>query len=57
MVLKALFTGVTLARIIGLDERVTPELGRMAADYASERRAAGRSVPEDLSRITKGATA
>ena len=52
MVLKALFTGVTLARIIGLDERVTPELGRMAADYASERRAAGRSVPSDIGELT-----
>jgi hypothetical protein len=52
MVLKVLFTGVTLARIIGLDDRVTPELGRMAADYASERRAAGRSVPSDIERLT-----
>ena len=35
MVLKALFTGVALARIIGCDGRVTSELSRMAADYAS----------------------
>jgi hypothetical protein len=27
---------------------VTEELARMAADYASERRAAGRAVPADL---------
>lgn len=48
MVLKAVFTGVSLARIEGLGPRVTPELARMAAAYASERRAAGRAVPTDL---------
>jgi hypothetical protein len=52
MVLKALFTGVALARIVQLDERVTPELVRMANDYASERRAAGRSAPPDIWRLT-----
>ena len=52
MVLKVLFTGVTLARIIGLEDRVTPELTRMAADFASERRAAGRSVPQDIGQLT-----
>lgn len=54
MVLKALFTGVALARVIGCDGRVTPELSRMAADYASERRAAGRSVPPDIGKLTGG---
>lgn len=52
MVLKALFTDVRLERIVGLDARVTPELRRMAAAYASERHAAGRSVPEDIHRLT-----
>jgi hypothetical protein len=52
MVLKALFVGVAVDRIIGLDGRLTPELARMATDYASERRAAGRSVPGDIARIT-----
>jgi hypothetical protein len=52
MVLKALFTEVVLARILGLEGRVTPELSRMAADYASERRAAGRSVPQDIGQLT-----
>jgi hypothetical protein len=52
MVLKALFTGVALERVIGCDGRVTSELSRMAADYASERRAAGRSVPPDIGRLT-----
>lgn len=51
MVLKALFLGIGLERILGWTERWTPELRRMAADYASERRAAGRSVPGDVSRL------
>lgn len=54
MVLKALFTGVELARVIGCDGRVTSELSRMAADFASERRAAGRSVPPDIGKLTGG---
>jgi hypothetical protein len=53
MVLKALFIGSPLARVIGLEERITSELIRMAEDYASERRAAGRPVPEDITLITK----
>jgi hypothetical protein len=55
MVLKALFTDVRLEQIVGLDGRVTPELCRMAAAYASERRAAGRSVPPDIHRLTDAA--
>jgi hypothetical protein len=51
MVLKALFTGVPLARILGLQDRVTAELERMARDFASERRAAGRPVPADIGRL------
>jgi hypothetical protein len=48
MVLKAIFTGVSVSGIVGLGERVTPELLRMANDYAAERRAAGRTVPDDI---------
>lgn len=48
MVLKALFNGVPCSEIVGLAEHVTPELMRMVGDYAAERRAAGRSVPEDI---------
>jgi hypothetical protein len=51
MVLKAVFVGVAVGRILGLEARITPELQRMAADYASERRAAGRSVPDDITYI------
>jgi hypothetical protein len=49
MALKAVFLGVALARMLGLAERRTPELARMAEDFAAERRAAGRTVPADLS--------
>ncbi len=52
MVLKAVFMGVRLPRVLGLAARVTPELARMGDDYAAERRAAGRSVPEDLALLT-----
>ena len=55
MVLAALVTGVALDRVVGLGARVTPELVRMANDYAAERRAAGRSVPADLDYITESA--
>ena len=48
MVLKALFNEVALSRIAGLAGRRNAELTRMAADYASERRAAGRTVPADI---------
>jgi hypothetical protein len=51
MVLKALFTDVLLERIHGLDARRNAELARMAAGYASERTAAGRSVPADIGRV------
>ena len=54
MVLKALFVGVAIERITGLRDRVTPELERMAAAYASERRAAGRDVSEDTERLATG---
>jgi hypothetical protein len=51
MVLKALFLDVPLMRIRELDRRRTPELCRMARDYAAERRAAGRLVSDDLAAL------
>ncbi|MEP7765148.1 EboA domain-containing protein [Sanguibacter sp. 25GB23B1] len=51
-VLKLVFMGVPLDAVAGLDERADDELARMAADFAAERRAAGRTVPDDLARIT-----
>jgi hypothetical protein len=48
MVLKALFNRVALSRIVGLAGRLNADLTRMAADYAAERRAAGRDLPSDI---------
>ncbi|GGP69039.1 hypothetical protein GCM10010185_47560 [Saccharothrix coeruleofusca] len=50
-VLKCLFTGVPLAAVHDLDRRADDELRRMVADYAAERRAAGRAVPHDALRL------
>lgn len=52
LVIKALFTETAAARIVGLEDRVGSELVRMAEGYGSERRAAGRAVPEDIARIS-----
>jgi hypothetical protein len=51
MILKALFTGTALRRVLGWETRTSPELARMANDYAQERRSAGRSIPADLARL------
>lgn len=48
MVLKALHLGVPVRRIHGLEARMDAELSRMAADYAGELRAAGRTVSPDV---------
>ena len=56
LVLKALFNGVRLSRIAGLAGRLNAELSRMASDYAQERRAASRSVPEDIELVTSQAS-
>ena len=48
LVLKALFMGVPLTRIVHVESRVTAELQRMIGDFADERRAAGRAVPSDV---------
>ncbi|WP_432423020.1 EboA domain-containing protein [Streptomyces pseudovenezuelae] len=52
-VLKCLFTGVPVDEVAELDRRAhaDAELARMLADYAAERTAAGRPVPEDLHRV------
>lgn len=52
MVMKAYFTSVPVHRIVGLAERKNAELGRMAADFAAERHAAGRPIPSDLRLVT-----
>ncbi|PAZ17416.1 sugar phosphate isomerase [Streptomyces sp. SA15] len=52
-VLKCLFTGVPVAEVADLERRAHAdgELARMLGDYAAERTAAGRPVPEDLHRV------
>lgn len=52
MVLKALHLGLPLARIHDLAQRIDSEMVRMAADYASELRAADRPVSADIVLIT-----
>lgn len=48
-VLKLVFMGVPLSVVSGLERRRDTELSEMAARYAEERRAAGRSIPDDIS--------
>jgi L-ribulose-5-phosphate 3-epimerase len=50
-VLKCLFVGVPLRAVHDLDRRTDDELRRMTADYAAEREAAGRAVPDDALRL------
>ncbi|MEU1000322.1 EboA domain-containing protein [Streptomyces tibetensis] len=52
-VLKCLFTGVPVDDVADLPRRAAGdgELARMLGDYAAERTAAGRAVPEDLYRV------
>jgi len=50
MVLKALFVDSALAPIQGLDDRCNADLARMLTDYARERFAAGRPIPDELRR-------
>lgn len=44
LVIKALFLDLPVYRIVGLDQRLTEELTRMALDWADERASAGRSL-------------
>ena len=48
LVLKCLFVGEPLFRVVGLDERRNPELTEMLVDYADERWAAKRPIPPGL---------
>jgi len=51
-ILKLVFQGVSLDAAGDLEARADDELDRMARDFAAERRAAGRTVPADLDRLT-----
>jgi hypothetical protein len=52
LVVKALFVGAPLARVVGLATRVGAELRRMVDAFARERVAAGRPVPADVLLVT-----
>jgi hypothetical protein len=47
LVVKALFTEVPLARVYGVDGRLSSELTHMVLDYMDERKSAGRTIPID----------
>ncbi len=51
MILKAVFTEKHITHIIGWDPRKTARRARRLADYAAERRAAGRSLPPNMERL------
>ncbi len=53
LVLKGLFIGAPIGRVVELSSRITDELVRMVDAYASERRAAGRSIPTDAALIRR----
>jgi hypothetical protein len=48
LILKAVFMGLPIERVVGLEQRANAELTRMCEDFAEERIAAGRPVPVDL---------
>ena len=48
MVLKGLFLGLAIERVVGIEQRANPELTRMCENYVEERELAGRSVPTDI---------
>ena len=50
MVVKCVFVECPIERIVGLDERRNPELVQMLRDFISERRAAGRPLPDAVHR-------
>ena len=48
VVLKCLFNGLPIERVIGLRRRANPELTAMCENYIGERLAAKRAVPADI---------
>lgn len=57
MVVKCVFSGISIDTIVGLDERRNDELVRMMGDLVSERLAAGRMIPDMVHRwLTDPAT-
>jgi hypothetical protein len=54
MTMKALFNGLPLGRIVGLQQRMNDDLVRMSRDYGRERRSAGRAISNDLAMLEQG---
>ncbi|HQV01129.1 MAG TPA: EboA domain-containing protein, partial [Bacteroidia bacterium] len=52
MVLKCVFIGKPLYKIVGLHQRLNPNLSRMIIDYAAERWAASRSLSPEVWQLT-----
>ncbi len=48
MVLKCLFLGLAIERVVGLEQRANPDLTRMCENYVVERENASRTVPVDI---------
>ncbi|GAB4049474.1 EboA domain-containing protein [Spirosoma litoris] len=51
LIMKAFFTDKDVTQIIGLNERNNARLAQTLADFAAERRAAGRSLPEHMEEL------
>ncbi len=47
-ILKCVFSGIPLHRVHAADQRASPQLSRMLAEYAHERVVAGRPVPPEI---------
>jgi hypothetical protein len=57
MVVKYVFSGISIDTVIGLDERRNDDLVRMMNDLVSERLAAGRPIPDNVHRWLTGMAA
>jgi hypothetical protein len=51
LVVEALRRGTPLAQLHGLAERTTAGMITLVEEFAAERRAAGRPVPDDATRL------
>lgn len=51
LIMKAFFTDKDVTQIIGLTERRNAHLAQILADYAAERRAAGRMLPNHIEEL------
>jgi hypothetical protein len=56
MVVKCVFSSVPIGTIVGLDERRNDELVRMMRDLVSERRIAGRPLPDAVHTFIENAS-